>query len=68
MLEKAGLVKPAMEVLERTKREALAWIEDGRNKTALPEKKLPRGPEASIGVDPDLDTLEAQKKPRGPRV
>ncbi|KAJ6014504.1 hypothetical protein N7540_009095 [Penicillium herquei] len=31
MLEKAGLVKPAIEVLERTKDEALRWIEQGRN-------------------------------------
>ncbi|OOQ87222.1 TPR domain protein [Penicillium brasilianum] len=30
MLEKSGLVKPAVEVLERTKTEALKWIEEGR--------------------------------------
>ncbi|EPS33377.1 hypothetical protein PDE_08339 [Penicillium oxalicum 114-2] len=30
MLEKSGLVKPAVEVLERTKMEALRWIEEGR--------------------------------------
>lgn len=30
MLEKAGLVKPAVDVLERTKSEALKWIEEGR--------------------------------------
>lgn len=30
MLEKSGLVKPAVEVLERTKAEALKWIEEGR--------------------------------------
>jgi tetratricopeptide (TPR) repeat protein len=30
MLEKAGLVKPAIDVLERTKGETLAWIERGR--------------------------------------
>ncbi|KAJ5482818.1 hypothetical protein N7539_006264 [Penicillium diatomitis] len=30
MLEKSGLVKPAVEVLERTKMEALKWIEEGR--------------------------------------
>ncbi|KAJ5109169.1 hypothetical protein N7456_005844 [Penicillium angulare] len=31
MLEKAGLMKPAIEVLERTKDEAMKWIEEGRN-------------------------------------
>lgn len=30
MLEKAGLVKPAIDVLERTKSETLKWIEEGR--------------------------------------
>ncbi|PLB50329.1 TPR domain protein [Aspergillus steynii IBT 23096] len=34
MLEKAGLAKPAVDVLERTKREVLAWIEEGRKKEA----------------------------------
>ncbi|KAJ6083889.1 hypothetical protein N7486_010689 [Penicillium sp. IBT 16267x] len=34
MLEKAGLVKPAIEVLERTKNEALNWIEQGHNTEA----------------------------------
>ncbi|KAJ5902813.1 hypothetical protein N7495_003341 [Penicillium taxi] len=30
MLEKAGLVKPAIDVLERTKNEALSWIDEAR--------------------------------------
>lgn len=30
MLEKAGLMKPAIDVLERTKAETLAWVEAGR--------------------------------------
>ncbi|CAG8037176.1 unnamed protein product [Penicillium salamii] len=30
MLEKAGLVKPAIDVLERTKIETLAWVDAGR--------------------------------------
>ncbi|KAJ6017518.1 hypothetical protein N7451_000897 [Penicillium sp. IBT 35674x] len=34
MLEKAGLVKPAIEVLERTKDEALNWVEQGHNTEA----------------------------------
>lgn len=40
MLEKAGLVKPAIDVLERTKNETLAWVEDvtAGNDTAAAEK------------------------------
>lgn len=39
MLEKSGLVKPAVEVLERTKTEALKWIEEGRKaESALADK------------------------------
>ncbi|KAJ5949570.1 hypothetical protein N7454_001154 [Penicillium verhagenii] len=34
MLEKAGLVKPAIEVLERTKDEALKWVEQGQSTEA----------------------------------
>ncbi|KAJ5168128.1 uncharacterized protein N7482_003722 [Penicillium canariense] len=40
MLEKAGLVKPAIEVLERTKNEALNWVEEGRNTESAPVDKL----------------------------
>lgn len=36
MLEKAGLVKAAIEVLERTKDEALKWIEEGRKAESAP--------------------------------
>ncbi|KAJ5138452.1 Tetratricopeptide-like helical [Penicillium bovifimosum] len=40
MLEKAGLVKPAIEVLERTKNETLAWIDEvtAGNAAAAAEK------------------------------
>ncbi|KAJ5082766.1 hypothetical protein N7532_011809 [Penicillium argentinense] len=39
MLEKAGLVKQATEVLERTKNEALAWVEDGQKMEAPTAEK-----------------------------
>lgn len=39
MLEKSGLVKPAVEVLERTKAEVLKWIEDGRKAESAPADK-----------------------------
>lgn len=39
MLEKSGLVKPAVEVLERTKAEALKWIEEGRKAESAPVDK-----------------------------
>ncbi|KGO64189.1 Tetratricopeptide-like helical [Penicillium italicum] len=40
MLEKAGLVKPAIDVLERTKNETLAWVEEvtAGNTAAAAEK------------------------------
>jgi tetratricopeptide (TPR) repeat protein len=43
MLEKSGLVKPAVEVLERTKTEALKWIEEGRKAESAPEDKAKAG-------------------------
>jgi len=39
MLEKAGLVKPAIEVLERTKNETMKWIAQGRVAENAAEKK-----------------------------
>lgn len=54
MLEKAGLVKPAIEVLERTKKEALKWIEEGRNAefAAVEQPKEAKSP-AQAKVTPD---------------
>ena len=43
MLEKSGLVKPAIEVLERTKNEALTWVEEGRNTESTPIGKSKEG-------------------------
>jgi tetratricopeptide (TPR) repeat protein len=60
MLEKAGLVKPAIQVLERTKTECLKWVEEGR------KKKDAQKPEAeavteSIQID-DPDALAMYQK------
>ncbi|KAJ5391411.1 hypothetical protein N7509_006901 [Penicillium cosmopolitanum] len=63
MLEKAGLVKQATEVLERTKREALSWIEEGQRsessivtQTSLPEAQL----SSNSKVAPDNVQINAQ--------
>lgn len=71
MLEKSGLVKPAIEVLERTKTEALKWIEEGRkeesaagveSKAAKPPVKTNASSEnAQISAD-DLQDAERQLK------
>lgn len=60
MLEKAGLAKPAIQVLERTKTECLKWVEEGR------KKKDAQRPEAeavteSIQID-DPDALVMHQK------
>ncbi|KAJ5769965.1 uncharacterized protein N7511_002016 [Penicillium nucicola] len=43
MLEKAGLVKPAIDVLERTKSETLVWIEKGRAMEGVPSAGVGAG-------------------------
>lgn len=67
MLEKAGLVKPAIDVLERTKVEALNWVEDGRKKKVLQHKEasLESGQKNAEGnkvVIDDPEILEEQKR------
>ena len=56
MLEKAGLVKQATEVLERTKNEALTWVEEGQRmesstvtKASLTEAQL--SSDANVAAD-----------------
>lgn len=58
MLEKSGLVKPAIEVLERTKKEALSWVEESwkSGSSTTPEskpqeKKLPAKTEAATALE-----------------
>ncbi|KAJ5569989.1 uncharacterized protein N7459_009419 [Penicillium hispanicum] len=53
MLEKAGLVKPAIAVLERTKNEALSWVEESRNAESTPVGKVKesQAPQAKIAPD-----------------
>jgi hypothetical protein len=54
MLEKSGLVKPAVEVLERTKTEALKWIEEGRKaESALADKSKAGGVPVKANVSPE---------------
>jgi tetratricopeptide (TPR) repeat protein len=67
MLEKAGLVKPAIEVLEHTKREALAWIDEGRGRRESPGRELPGQLKASTINDSGYDVLEAERKQRALR-
>ena len=68
MLEKAGLVKPAIEVLERTKVETLKWIDEGRKDIGLKSKEAAAGVDQKkteeqdkIKID-DPEILEEQKR------
>lgn len=64
MLEKAGLVVPAVEVLERTKAETMHWIEMSRKRAWDVTKKVKNGNEAekdAIKIN-DPEFLETQKK------
>ena len=68
MLEKAGLVKPATDVLERTKAEALKWVDEGRKKKELESKEVPTGSqdqkkteEGKVVID-DPEILETQER------
>lgn len=74
MLEKAGLVNPAVEVLERTKAECLDWVEKSRRRKMLKEKEELAGlknknrkkaeeadKEKAIKIE-DPNVLEAEQK------
>jgi len=68
MLEKAGLVDPAVEVLERTKAECLDWVERGRRRKMIRDRELAGKKEKekekekeTITID-DPDVLEAERK------
>jgi tetratricopeptide (TPR) repeat protein len=52
MLEKAGLVKGAIEVLERTKNDTIKWVEEGRAAETATEKKDAKSP-APAKTTPD---------------
>lgn len=62
MLEKAGLVNSAVEVLERTRVESLRWVEEGRKKKAIQEEER----KASKFVEDveiyDAEALEMQRR------
>ncbi|KAJ5190476.1 uncharacterized protein N7498_009461 [Penicillium cinerascens] len=53
MLEKAGLVKAAIEVLERTKNETMKWVEEGRAVEAATEKKKDAKPPSPAKDTPE---------------
>lgn len=67
MLEKAGLVKPAIDVLERTKVEALSWVDDMRKKKTIQTKEAALVPDQKkaekdkVVID-DPEILEEQKR------
>ncbi|CAL5874521.1 uncharacterized protein PFLUO_LOCUS8817 [Penicillium psychrofluorescens] len=62
MLEKAGLMKPAIEVLERTKTEALEWVEGLERETAAPDplKKEDKSTPSNVQID-DAALQDAEK-------
>ncbi|KAJ5125465.1 hypothetical protein N7526_007642 [Penicillium atrosanguineum] len=52
MLEKAGLVKASIEVLERTRTETMKWVEEGRAAETAADKKDTKSP-APAKATPD---------------
>lgn len=61
MLEKAGLMKPAIEVLERTKTEALEWVEGLETETAVADPlKEDKSTPSNIQID-DTVLQDAEK-------
>ncbi|KAJ5777877.1 hypothetical protein N7520_001123 [Penicillium odoratum] len=60
MLEKAGLVKPAIEVLERTKDEALKWVDQGHNAGAATVGLAKNGVPASVQTTADKVQKETE--------
>lgn len=63
MLEKAGLMKPAIQVLERTKNEALQWVEEGREMETA-ERKVEEGqiPAQAKVVPENIQIHESEMK------
>ncbi|OJJ49277.1 hypothetical protein ASPZODRAFT_129707 [Penicilliopsis zonata CBS 506.65] len=61
MLEKAGLVQPAIDVLERTKAESLDWIEQGRMRKLIQDMEVEMKKEDATEPE-DPEVLEEQKK------
>lgn len=63
MLEKAGLVKPAIEVLERTKKETLAWVDEvtAGNAAAAAEKVKQVQTQAQIPENVRINTEAMQE-------
>jgi tetratricopeptide (TPR) repeat protein len=66
MLQKAGLLNSAIQVLEQTAKEALAWVEEGRRRSELREKQLSPRPtrdnSTTSDEDDQLQQAEAQEE------
>lgn len=64
MLEKAGLVEPAVDILERTRSEALAWVEAGRaGDAALTAAKLKETGDRARNTTTNVDgNIEAKQE------
>lgn len=64
MLEKAGLLEPAVDILERTKSEALAWVEAGRaGDAALTDAKLKEAEDGAQKTTTNVnDSIEAKQE------
>lgn len=63
MLEKAGLIKSAIEVLEKVKAESLAWVQEGRRRKLLRDNERvgqKKAPDASD--DPEEAAREEEKR------
>ena len=69
MLEKSGLMKPAIEILERTKKEVLRWIDEGRksdssnaSKLKPEEAKTPADAQGKAADDLPMDPAERARR------
>ncbi|KAH8434922.1 TPR domain protein [Aspergillus melleus] len=63
MLEKAGLAKPAVEVLERTKKEVLQWVEEERKKEEAEAEAAQKGQKKEVALEvTDPELLAEQRK------
>lgn len=62
MLEQAGLIDKAVKVLEQTKKEALAWVEDGRRRKDLNDQQAASKTDSISVADPNALEVERAEK------
>lgn len=72
MLEKAGMMKPAIEILEKTQQDCLEWVQNGRRKQLLRERERAvnarertDGPTAVEEERAQLEKEAAEERQRG---